>query len=506
MRYVFLQLVESYSTQLLQSCSDLYSICQQQLDQYSPQEIYSLTVESSNEFYTILYIVLCCLSAPLQDSTLIQQLFQIITFYEQHCIFTTNSILNNIEYSLIFPFLYANTSLNDLLPSFDSSNYPSIRSQYQTNHIRSLQSVTKKEDDVASGMLLLYYLSVYQNESIFTLLSDLYSFIYRGFMTQNETLNQLTYKTLKSIIRFSSQLILTMPLDSNYESYRQRIKQVYEQQWTIFCSIYDTLDNYAFHLIESIWKSIYTLDEYDMIDKEKQITIHSIPSSCLFLYQTKYMNCLYFKGITHSNPQISYYILQYLLDHYEPEESFLLNTILSTLNNAFYYKGQYYGLGPRIPAFIYRYSQKVQNPSFLSNYFYSVMKYSSSQIPFRYLLSVFDPIFLPSTHDQDYEYASQIEGEKELYTQLNATDQSTSFSTLSLKNVSMPREVLELMVKLVSNSFMISILPSNRLRIEKGLLNCLLQCSMDLQADDCFTVCTFFVPHSIAESILSAMS
>lgn len=233
----------------------------------------------------------------------------------------------------------------------------------------------------------------YQHTSFLSSISQVLPIVYKALYSENPSMQKYGMSLLLSTLHTVFSHYSSLPeLAGLSKSQQNQWLQESKKKWELYIHIYDTLNEYAAHLIKQIWDKIYLL-----------VTPSSISS---FLSLTnEWIELLYYRGLNHANPQVKLITLSSLFssnhhqDRFIPSPSFISQTLIPTINQGVLFKGNLYGIGYALTAYLRWYILQLSNQSSQLQFIYSLLQSTlvslTNPIALQFLLGVFDTAILP---------------------------------------------------------------------------------------------------------------
>ena len=170
--------------------------------------------------------------------------------------------------------------------------------------------------------------------------------------------------------------------------------------WDTFISVYQTLDEYATHLVRSIWGKVDSLAAYS-----------PAVAAVGFLQLTPaWVELLYRRGLTQGNPHIRSLLFSFVLApaspfvrHAAASAPFILQSIVPLVNDAALFRGALYGIGFPFLAFLSRVAAALDESArdrFYRELLATTRRSITNPVAFQFILGLFDAAMIPQPpHD-----------------------------------------------------------------------------------------------------------
>ena len=170
--------------------------------------------------------------------------------------------------------------------------------------------------------------------------------------------------------------------------------------WDTFISVYQTLDEYATHLVRSVWGKVDSLAAYS-----------PAVAAVGFLQLTPaWVELLYRRGLTQGNPHIRSLLFSFVLApaspfvrHAAASAPFILQSIVPLVNDAALFRGALYGIGFPFLAFLSRVAAALDESArdrFYRELLATTRRSITNPVAFQFILGLFDAAMIPQPpHD-----------------------------------------------------------------------------------------------------------
>lgn len=281
------------------------------------------------------------------------------------------------------------TSSLDLLG--DTINSPS--SQHKIYLLfESLSSRGNGEEEEFQTNALFVLQVYFERLTGFVDVTPVMSLIRSNLMSENASIRKFGLSLLHSVLRFSFSHVSLLPCfhDRPEKEWKEWQKRT-ESRWELFLSIYETIDEFATHLLKDVWGQIWS------------IRCDETPYNELKPFQIdgKWIEVLFDRALRHANPQIRLFVVVSFLSHPSLfSSSFFFIHVLPLLNDNLFYKGPLFGVGFQLLYFIQQTAQICAASNTLSffcrNLIHSIGLHISNPSAYQFLLAFFDPSLCPS--------------------------------------------------------------------------------------------------------------
>ena len=213
-----------------------------------------------------------------------------------------------------------------------------------------------------------------------------------NLMSESAAIRKFGLSLLHSVLRFSFSHVSLFPCfhdreEKEWKEWRERT----ESRWELFLSIYETIDEFATHLLKDVWGQIWSIQcDETPFEELKPLQIDA-----------KWIEVLFDRALRHANPQIRLFVVVSFLSHPNRFDfSFFLLHVLPLLNDNLYYKGPLYGVGFQLLHFIQQTARLCAEANTLSSFcrdlIHSIGLHISNPSAYQFLLAFFDPSLCPS--------------------------------------------------------------------------------------------------------------
>ena len=213
-----------------------------------------------------------------------------------------------------------------------------------------------------------------------------------NLMSESASIRKFGLSLLHSVLRFSFSHVSLFPCfhdreEKEWKEWRERT----ESRWELFLSIYETIDEFATHLLKDVWGQIWSIQcDETPFEELKPLQIDA-----------KWIEVLFDRALRHANPQIRLFVVVSFLSHPNRfDVSFFLRRVLPLLNDNLYYKGPLYGVGFQLLHFIQQTARLCAEANTLSSFcrdlIHSIGLHISNPSAYQFLLAFFDPSLCPS--------------------------------------------------------------------------------------------------------------
>lgn len=185
------------------------------------------------------------------------------------------------------------------------------------------------------------------------------------------------------------------PLHSLSPEQRSAWQAETEKHWETYISVYQTLDEYATHLVRSVWSKVDTLTAYSA----------AVASIDFLQIDHHWVELLYRRGLTQGNPHIRSLLFSFILSpasqmlkHASDSVAFVVNTVLPLVNDASLFKGALYGLGFPFLSFLLHFVTRLtdaERDDFCRAVFRVLRQSITNPLAFQFILGLFDPAMVP---------------------------------------------------------------------------------------------------------------
>ena len=217
------------------------------------------------------------------------------------------------------------------------------------------------------------------------------SLIRSTLMSESASIRKFGLSLLHAVLRFAFSHGSLFPCfhdrdEEEWKAWRQRT----ESRWELFLSIYETIDEFATHLLKDVWGQIWSIQcDETPFEELKPLQIDA-----------KWIEVLFARALRHANPQIRLFVVVSFLSH--PSQfpfSFFLQSVLPLLNDNLYYKGPLFGVGFQLLHFIQQTALRCAETDSLSTFcrelIHSIGLHISNPSAYQFLLAFFDPSLCP---------------------------------------------------------------------------------------------------------------
>ncbi|KAK8812276.1 hypothetical protein WA158_007510 [Blastocystis sp. Blastoise] len=395
---------------------------------YDPNQC-SISIPHSIVFNTCTSILSSILN-QLKASNHFHTIFQILSEHIHGYLSCHMNSVRKTIYNHIIPFFF-NQQYYVYIPTYlviQNDFIHTIFTLYESNDIEIKQNALE-----LLSILLDHSLDLYKQQSIQELIRN-------AIIHKDTVIAKYAFQCLKQIlnlyfIHFNDYIIDTSIKDI------QPYKKYYQQQWNLFISIYETLEEFASHLIKSVWNTVKYL-QYITPLKDIQDISTVINQQTFFILNSEWIEILYKKGFLSRNPQISLLVLQDLLSLnlktsiFIPSTSFMLYTFIPFLSNAAFYRGNDFGLGYEITSFFLHYIDclpKDKQPEFIQQLFVQIITVINTPLALRFLFAIFIPSFYPSSLSIDMNMM-KFEGNNEINNRIQSWNNNNHLINNNLVN------------------------------------------------------------------------
>ena len=222
-------------------------------------------------------------------------------------------------------------------------------------------------------------------------LSPALHLIQHTLISQDAQVRKYSLSLLNAILRFTFAHVGEFACFQNVSlSLQNAWKKFAEHRWELFISIYQTIDEFATHLLKSVWNEVWSLQNYD--------SFSSIP---LLRIDTKWIEVLFQRALRHSNPQVRLFVMSSLFSKptfFQPD--FFVQQVLPLLNDNLFYKGTLWGVGFQLTHFLQAVAMDCTKNNTLSHFcrifIHAINTSISNPSAYQFLLGLFDSSLLPS--------------------------------------------------------------------------------------------------------------
>lgn len=287
----------------------------------------------------------------------------------QNCSYCLSAALNDKSH-ISSRYTLLEQAFRDLLNTSDFGNISRIINEIYPHLLCLLNRMDNPIDCVQNlqEFILSYYNTCDINKELQAMFMQQLFYKNTDFAVSISETTEMVFESLYhddlSVQKYGMSLLLQL-LQFVFSHYSELLKDTelsekekYEwlaerkRKWELYISIFDTINEYAAHLIKQVWSRIQQL-----LDVSPMIPLLAI--------STKWIELLYYRGLNHSNPQVKLLILSILFSSFDhpgsfiPSITFVSTTLVSLLNQGVLFKGNLYGIAFPMVCFLRFYHQNL---------------------------------------------------------------------------------------------------------------------------------------------------
>lgn len=326
----------------------------------------------------------------------------------QNCSFCLSAALNdNIHISSRYALL--EKTFKDLLNTSDFSNISRIINEIYPHLLHLLNRMDNPIDCVQNlqEFIMSYYNSCDINKKLQAMFMQQLFYKNTDFAVSISETTEMVYESLYhddlSVQKYGMSLLLQL-LQFVFSHYSELLKDTElsekeksewlaerKRKWELYINIFDTINEYAAHLIKQVWSRIQQL-------------LDSSPKIPFLVISSKWIELLYYRGLNHSNPQVKLLILSILFSSFDhpgsfiPSITFISTTLISLLNQGILFKGNLYGIAFPMVCFLRNYHQSLSEKDHLvliHSLLHTLIPSITNPIALQFLMGFMDTSVLP---------------------------------------------------------------------------------------------------------------
>ena len=193
------------------------------------------------------------------------------------------------------------------------------------------------------------------------------------------------------------------------------------KHWNTFISVYQTLDEYATHLVRSVWGKVDTLTAYSP----------AVEAVDFLKLTPAWVELLYRRGLTQGNPHIRSLLFSFVLAptspfvrHAAASVPFIIHSVVPLVNDAGLFRGALYGIGFPFLAFLTHVAaalDETERDRFYRELLATTGSSITNPVAFQFIMGLFDPVMIPQPpHDLTDTVNSSASGAESISPQMIA--------------------------------------------------------------------------------------